>query len=393
MLATDILFDSRTFQLDPWSIYTTLRKENPVFWSPANGCYFIADYKTVKQVLLDQERFTVEHPFRTTRHLYGPTIIDLDGERHKRLRNLVSARFRNTSVRDLTEKLIRPVVRNYIELIGKRETIEVMSEFAEKIPTEIILRLIGLPARDSQWVSQQLRPIMRYLDYPREGLTAAIEASEQLERYVEVQLSDDSRIQPDTMLADLQAAKLAGRVTASEIVSHVLLFLSAGTETTIGTIGNLFVCLLEHPEVVEEAEKNAAIIPKIIQETLRFEPPLHTTTRISKESVDIAGVTIPKGSFVQLLIASANRDEAMFHHSEEWNPYREQINNLSFGGGSHNCIGFQLALKELEVVLQEVLAAFRFSQSLVHEKPIIEGRSFRCPRHLWLQLEVKGELA
>jgi cytochrome P450 len=386
MTTHDIHMDSRDFQLDPWSVYKKLRKHTPVFWSEENNCYFISKFKVIRHILMDSDSFGVEHPFRTTRHLFGPTIIDMDGNAHQRIRAAISRTFKPANIHTLVDTVIQPVVKECVMQLKGKESVEIMSEFAVHIPTLIILKLIGLPVKDGIWVYENLRPIMQFLDYPKKGLSEAIKASDQLYEYIEEFIQNCNTIDPNSLLADLLAPPQSEQISTVELIRHVLLLLSAGTETTIGTIGNIFTCILKNREILRVVQTDSSIIPLLIQETLRYEPPLHVTTRIAKKDVDLDGVRIPKGAFLQLLLASANRDEEMFEQPNVWNIYRKEKVNLSFGSGSHNCPGYALAYMELEVILTQFFEHFLIKEPTNEEIPIIEGKSFRCPQQVIVRL-------
>lgn len=387
-LADEIDYEQEVFQENPWNIYKNLRIDSPVCWSPKNNCYYISKYQTVKQILNDKENFTSEHPFRTTRHLFGPTLIDLDGDKHSNYRQIFSYFFKHNYVNLISEDVIKSTVTARFDEISSRTTINIVEDIGAIIPMQIILKVIGLPVRDAEFIFKTLQPIMRYLDYPKNGMTDALKSSEILRNYISNMLENSSEFPSDSIIGSILLSNESDvKITLDELVRHILLLLSAGTETTMGTISNFFVCLLNHPDILDLVQDNNEFIVPAIRETIRFEPPLHNTLRIAKSDIEIYGVKIPKKSAVQLLIASANRDEDYFERPDEWNIFRNEKNSLSFGAGPHNCLGYSLANKELEYIILEFFQRFKVKKTINKKVPIIKGKSFRYANNVLLDVE------
>ncbi|HEV2173437.1 MAG TPA: cytochrome P450 [Nitrospira sp.] len=175
-------------------------------------------------------------------------------------------------------------------------------------------------------------------------------------------------------------------MTYKELLHMILLLLAAGTETTVAAIGNTIVCLLRHPEAIAAARKDLSLVSAIVDESIRWQPPLSTTLRFASRDVEIDGVRIQKGQPIQLCLASTNRDERHYDRADEWDPSRHQEGSLSFGAGRHGCPGFLLAHREIEIVVHALLTRFSSFEPADHEIPYIQGRIFRRPRSLILRL-------
>ncbi|MBV6715392.1 cytochrome P450 [Paenibacillus chitinolyticus] len=381
--ATPLVIDymSTEFRQDPWPLYTALRQEEPIHWSEKQQCYFLSKFKHIKQILLDTENFTVEHPFRTTRHLFGSTIIDMDGKKHSERRPIMSNQFKPSAMQKGMEDAVRQVIKRIVDGIPSGREVDFIQEVAIPIPMTIIMEAIGLPAEDAMWVYHKMRPIILHLDNPKSHFQAALEASDELYAYIENFVRGGTS---RGMIAHFRAAVEKGQWTQEDMNRHILLLLSAGSETTACSIANIMAILLDKPEQLARVMEDGEYLKSAVQESLRWQPPLHTTTRICKKDYELDGVVIPKGKFVILLLASANRDEEMYDNPAQWIPSRKEKANLSFSMGSHNCLGFNLAKLELEETFLQLFNRFSGVKLAQKERPVIQGQTFRIPQKLLL---------
>ena len=145
-------------------------------------------------------------------------------------------------------------------------------------------------------------------------------------------------------------------MSEDELVAMAFLLLVAGHETTVNLIGNGVLALLEHPDQMERLRSEPVLLDTAVEELLRYAGPVETTTeRFAREDVTLAGVTIPRGSLVFAVIASANRDERQFPDPDRLDIAREPNRHLSFGLGLHFCLGAPLARLEGRVALGALL--------------------------------------
>ncbi len=140
----------------------------------------------------------------------------------------------------------------------------------------------------------------------------------------------------------------------------VSLLLIAGHETTVNLIGNGMLALMEHPDQLERLRSDPTLIKPAVEELLRYDGPLETATeRYARVDVEIAGVTIPRGSLVFAVLASANRDERQFERADELDITREPNRHLAFGQGVHFCLGAPLARLEGQIAINSLLRRIR----------------------------------
>lgn len=171
---------------------------------------------------------------------------------------------------------------------------------------------------------------------------------------------EQCRQQPgDNLLSDLvRAEEEEQRLTSEEILSLAILLLVAGSETTTNLIGNAMLALFEHPEQFAKVQANLALVANVVEETLRYESPVQLFPRLVMHEVEIAGTTLPVGTAVLAMYASANRDERKFPDPDRFDILRNAEGHLAFGSGIHFCLGAPLARLEAKVALEELLVRF-----------------------------------
>ena len=146
--------------------------------------------------------------------------------------------------------------------------------------------------------------------------------------------------------------------TEDEIIANAMLLLLAGHEAVRNLIGNAIYLLLTRPEESAKLRANPTLLHNVIEETLRYEPPVTLIPRVALEDVDVHGNAIRQGQLVQLSIASANRDSAHFPDAERFDISRSPGNHLSFGTGPHGCLGASLAREQASIALTTLFQRF-----------------------------------
>ena len=175
-------------------------------------------------------------------------------------------------------------------------------------------------------------------------------------------------------------------MTKDELVASSLLLLIAGHVTTINLIANSMLTLLRYPEHYERLRREPSIVVNLVEEVLRYEPPVQFVRRTTLTEVPMAGVTIPKGAPVYPILASANRDPLRFEDPDRFDPERPDIEHLGFGQGIHYCVGAPLARLETQVALLELARRLQNPHLLEDPPPYQESAFLRGPRHLVVSL-------
>ncbi len=335
---------------NPYRFYDRIRSAGDlVFWDD----YALPMATTARAVnaLLRDRRFGREptDPIAFPDHLApfyaveAHSMLELEPPRHTRLRGLVLRAFTSRRIAGLGPE-IDALAHQLIDAFPAGD-FDLLSAFAKKIPVIIIARLLGVPESMSDqllaWSNAMVSVYMagRTRADENAAATAAAEFTAFLTEYVAARRSDPR----DDLITHLIAAEQDGeKLSTPELITTCILLLNAGHEATVHSIGNAVKTLLEHGEAAPRDGIEARI-----EETLRFDPPLHLFTRYAYDEMTLFGHQFQRGDQVGLLLASANHDPAFVNAPAQFNPARPIKANMSFGGGLHFCVGTPLARLEL----------------------------------------------
>ncbi|OBI35733.1 cytochrome [Mycobacterium sp. E1386] len=294
-----------------------------------------------------------------------PGFLFLDPPDHTRLRRLVSKAFAPKVVNAL-EPDIRSLVDGMLDRVAEKGHFDVVEDFAYPLPVAVICRLLGVPlddepqfSRASALLAQALDPFSTITGVPPELANERQQAGAWLREYFHG-LIDRRRSTPgDDLLSGLIAVEESGdQLTEEEIVSTCNLLLIAGHETTVNLIGNAMLAMLRDRTHWTALGAEPGRAPAIVEETLRFDPPVQLVGRIALADMVIGGAEVPAGDVMMLVLAAAHRDPAEFDRPDIFDPDRKGLRHLGFGRGAHYCLGAPLARLEAGVALSAVTARF-----------------------------------
>ncbi|HET7072659.1 MAG TPA: cytochrome P450 [Mycobacterium sp.] len=357
---------------DPYRLCAQFRDLGPIRLPEANLAVFSA-YRDCDEVL--------RHPSSSSDNMHStvakrqiesglvpprqvpPSFLFLDPPDHTRLRKLVSKAFAPKVVNALKPD-IAALVDELLDAIAEKGQFDVVEDFAHPLPVAVICRLLGVPLDDesrfshaSALLAQALDPFSTITGLPPEVMNERMQAAMWLREYFHG-LIDRRRSQPgDDLLSGLIAVEESGdQLTELEIVSTCILLLIAGHETTVNLIGNAMLAMLSHPEQWAALGANTDRAPAVIEETLRYDPPVQLVGRVAAADMTIGDIEVPTGDVMLLLIAAAQRDPAEFDWPDAFDPDRGTLRHLGFGRGAHYCLGAPLARLEAVVALSAVTA-------------------------------------
>ena len=279
------------------------------------------------------------------------SMLELEPPRHTRLRGLVLRAFTSRRIAEL-EPEIEALAHRLIDALRDDET-DLIAGFAEPLPVTIIARLLGVPEamvpelrRWSQAMVGMYQAGRTRADEDR-AVTATSEFVTFLREYIAQRRSKPR----DDLITHLIVAEDDGAtLSTDEMISTCILLLNAGHEATVHSLGNAVKTLLE------QGHYGTPVSEALVEECLRFDPPLHLFTRWAYDDIDVMGRIIPKGTQVACLLGAANRCPRHWDAPDHFNPGRVGKSHLAFGAGLHFCLGAPLARLELQVALS-VLAA------------------------------------
>jgi cytochrome P450 len=385
------------FVANPYPVYALLRATNPVLRPPipgyeGAGAAVLTRYADVESVLRDP-RFSAD---RTRAHLFqafadrfprqllqGPdgfrTMLMVDPPDHTRLRHLVNRAFTPRRVEERLRPRIEALVEELLDALAGRHEIDVMRDFAEPLPAIVIAELLGVPAADhrqfKQWSSELLAegPGRAFQPGAQER-TAALFG--RLREYMRGIVAERRKSPGEDLISGLiEAQTERDALSEGELISTSLLLLIAGHETTTNLIGNGLLALLRNPAELERLRREPDLLENAIEELLRYDSPVQATVRIATEDVAIGDALIPKDAATLVLIGAANRDPAVFAEPDRLDLARENVRHLSFGLGTHFCLGAGLARLEARSAFRGLLGRFPH-MALASEAPEYRANPF-----------------
>jgi cytochrome P450 len=294
-----------------------------------------------------------------------PGFLFLDPPDHTRLRKLVSKAFAPKVVKAL-EPDITALVDSLLDGVEEHERFEAINDLAYPLPVAVICRLLGVPIEDepqfshaSALLAAALDPVISFTGQAPDTVDDMLEAGLWLRGYLR-ELIARRRSDPgdDLMSALIHVEESGDQLTEEEIVATCNLLLVAGHETTVNLIANAILAMLRHPAQWAALSADPHRVSAVVEETLRYDPPVQLIGRIAADDMTIGDVTVPKGDVMMLLLAAAHHDPSVFDRPDEFDPDRDNIRHLGFGKGPHFCLGAPLARLEAAVALSKVTSRF-----------------------------------
>ena len=363
---------------NPYPVYDRIREHGPLDRAAGNLTVF-SSYHDCDEVLRhpssasDRLKSTVVQrqiaEGAEARPLGPPGFLFLDPPDHTRLRKLVSKAFAPKVVKAL-EPDIEVLVDSLLDNAAAAGHFDVVADLAHPLPVAVICRLLGVPLEDepkfshaSALLAQALDPFIAITGDAPDGFEERMQAGLWLRDYLRG-LVDQRRHDPgeDLMSALVHVEESGDQLTEEEIIATSSLLLVAGHETTVNLIANAILAMLRHPSQWAALGADAQRVSAVVEETLRYDPPVQLMGRIAADDMTIGEVAVSKGDTMMLLLAAAHRDPGACERPNEFDPDRESIRHLGFGKGPHFCLGAPLARLEAAVALTKVSARFPRAQ-------------------------------
>jgi cytochrome P450 len=351
-------------EADPHKRNAALRSACPVHkidYPPDNEAYVVTDYQTCLSAFFDprlsKDPANAPEWFRAAVEESSPALIRhmlvADPPQHTRLRKLVGKAFlprqiepRRPRVQEITDDLIDSLPES-----GETD----LTLFTSALPMQVICELLGVSAE----IHEQMHTwgtVISGAPYPDEESNARLRwASESIENFFRELIRTKRAAPGDDLTTEILRTADEG-YSDDEVVSTLILLITAGHRTTANLISNGIRALLLHPDQMELLRANPELIASAVEEFLRFDAPVYRgTLRVAAEEMQLGEVTIGKESFVHLMIDSANRDPAEFADPDRLDITREPNRHLAFGQGLHFCVGAPLSRVEGQVAIPSLL--------------------------------------
>jgi cytochrome P450 len=317
-------------ELDPHPVLARIR---PLAWVDAIGGWLVTGRELALQVMRDDETFTVDDPRFSTARVVGPSMLSRDGAEHERHREPFAEPLRLATVRERFAPVVESEVDALIDGFAADGHAELRRALAGPLAARVVARLLGLQAADTD-------AMLGWYDAIVASVTAVAAGEEPTQAGADAFARLRATVEPEL--------ELAGGLAPAEVVSNAAVMLFGGIETTDGMIANFVWHLLTH---------GAEPTPNALEESLRLEPAAAVIDRYATRDVELAGARIRSGDFVEISLAGANRDPAVFPDPDRFDPERENAKlQVAFAHGPHVCVGMHLARLEALTAAQRLFA-------------------------------------
>lgn len=361
------LTDPGTYQAGmPYEAFRELRQRAPVAWHPTKdgpGFLALTGYDEVLAVSRDSATWSSQQtgvfldvPRPENAYQLSLIMLTMDPPRHTALRQLVSKGFTPRQTARLHDHIV-DMARQIVDDVAERGECDFVNDIAGALPSFVIAELLGIPLEDGRRLYELTeRMNSGVLDDPR------IEEAQLHMFEYGAALAARKRADPaDDIATSLLNAEVDGqRLTDLEFNLFFLLLINAGGDTTRNLVAAGILALLEHPAEQARLEANPSLLPTAIEEMLRYVSPVTVFTRTATKDTELRGAPVNKGDRVAMFYPSANRDESRFADPDRFDIGRDPNPHLAFGGGgTHFCLGANLARVEAAAIVPEVLSRMK----------------------------------
>jgi cytochrome P450 len=347
----------------PYEAFRELRQRAPVAWHPSNsgpGFLALTGYDEILAVSRDSSMWSSQEtgvfldvPRSEEAYQLALIMLTMDPPRHTALRQLVSKGFTPRQVARLNDH-ITDMARQIVDDVIERGECDFVQDVAGALPSYVIAEMLGIPLEDGRRLYELTEAMNSGLvDDPRTQ-----EAQLKMFEYGAA-LAERKRAEPaDDIATSLLHAEVDGqRLTDLEFNLFFLLLINAGGDTTRNLVAAGILALMEHPAERARLQADPSLLPTAIEEMLRYTSPVTVFTRTATKDTELRGVSVRKGDRVAMFYPSANRDDAHFPDPDRFDIGRTPNHHLAFGGGgTHFCLGANLARVEAAAIVPEVLS-------------------------------------
>ena len=362
------------YNADPHRFLDDLRGRCPVQHDAISGSLMLSRYDDVRSVVNDRTLWrdplmADETAYMQRRFLDGlnrslprsstTSILMLDDPDHARVRQpLAQALYARVAK---FKPQVEQIIDDTLNAVAGEGQFDLMDRFCVPIPIDVIARILGVdPDRLvefrswSEGVIQSLNPFRT-----PEQTAAMMKASEALTGYFTAAIADRRANPRDDLISDMTRLQAGGaELSDDEIRINLGALLVGGNLTTTDLIGNGVRLLLTHPEQLAAFKANPGLANALVEEILRYEPPIDVTARVASKDMEFDGCPVKPGQAMTVWLRAANRDPAMFEDPHRFDITRKHRPHVAFGGGAHICIGAPLARLEAQVALVKLFQRF-----------------------------------
>ena len=372
------------FHDNPYPIYRALREHAPVK-RLGDGSYFLTRYDDLVSIYKNPKSFSSDKKLEF-KPKYGDSplyehhttsLVFSDPPLHTRVRKLISGALTPRAIAGMEEGLIR-LVDSLLDRMEEKHSIDLIDDFASAIPIEVIGNLLDVPVDERgplrEWslaILGALEPVLSD-DVAERGDRAVSEFIEYLNDLIARRRAHPGNPDIDVLTRLILGEADGEKLSAKELIHNCIFLLNAGHETTTNLIGNGLVCLAKYTSQRERLINQPDLIKPAVEEMLRYESSNQLGNRITTETVEVGGFTMPPQTRVTLCIGAANRDPSQFNDPEIFDIARTPNRHLAFASGTHACAGMSLARLEGQIAIGRFIK--RFPNYALAGPPLRGGR-------------------
>ena len=392
------------YQQDPPEYVRWAREQEPVFWSPQLGYWVVTRYADIKAIFRDNITFSpaiaLEKITPTGEEAnavlasYGfalnRTLVNEDEPAHMPRRRALMEPFTPEALRH-HEPMVRRLTREYVDRFVDAGRADLVDELLWEVPLTVALHFLGIAEEDMDLLRKySIAHTVNTWGRPRPEEQVAVAHAVGNFWQLAGKLLEKMRRDPEAdgwMQYGIRKQKeLPEVVTDSYLHSMMMAGIVAAHETTANAGANAIKLLLQHPHAWREICEDPRLIPNAVEECLRHNGSVAAWRRVATRDVQVDGVDIPAGAKLLIVTSSANHDERAFADADLFDVRRENANDhLTFGYGSHQCMGKNLARMEIQVFLQELTRRLPHLKLAEQRFSYVANTSFRGPEHLWVE--------
>ncbi|WP_323122687.1 cytochrome P450/oxidoreductase [Burkholderia alba] len=393
------------YQQNPPEYVRWSREQEPVFYSPALGYWVVTRYDDIKAIFRDNltfspsialEKITPTGPeanrvLASYGYAMNRTLVNEDEPAHMPRRRLLMEPFTPDHLKR-HEPLVRRLVREYVDRFIDDGRADLVDRILWEVPLTVALHFLGIPEEDMDTLRRY--SIAHTVNtWGRPGPDQQVEVAHAVGRFWQFagQVLDRMRRDPSgpgwMQYGIRQQRAHPDIVTDSYLHSMMMAGIVAAHETTANAAANALKLLL-HPDAWRALCDDPRLIPGAVEECLRHDGSIAAWRRLTTRDTRVGDVDLPAGSRLLIVTSSANRDERHFADADRFDIHRENAGDqLTFGYGSHQCMGKNLARMELQIFLEEFTRRLPHMRLSEQRFTYLPNTSFRGPEHVWVEWE------
>ena len=308
----------------------------------------VTRYSDLKAFMVDEASFPggAVYQFQVEPAI-GRTFISMDGDEHVAVRQQATPAFRSRPVSRFIDEQLLPLAHEVVDRFASRGACDLVAELANVLPYWAISRKLGLPVGSEEKQRAVTRALLAHVADP----AGAARAAAAIDEVVRPVMTDRRREPQDDVLSHL----LSAGMDEDAVLAHVRLLYAVGATTTSDAMSNLLRNVLTRRDLVERAAADPSVVPSLVSESLRFEPPVAVLPRLATQPARIGDTDVPAGTLLLAALAAGNRDPAVFSDPDVFDPDRSEGEPLTFGVGPKFCPGWNLARSQLATALSVVI--------------------------------------